>query len=648
MMKLATLGAFLAALGAGAPVQTEEYEYVVVGSGPGGGTVAANLARAGHSVFLIEAGQDQGENLIEQVPAWFNMAGETPGISWQFFVNHFQNETQARRDNKYTYRLNNGSYYVGLDPPADAEPLGIYYPRGATVGGSSQVNAMYFVVPPDSDWTHIANLTNDDSWLPEKMREYFVEVERNGYLPPDQLGHGYDGFVSSGRVNDTFTTSRPGVTKLVKEAIRELEGVDVRSEQQLVDLLRRDINRIEPDRYEKSQVFDIALHIDSRRRRNGARNYIADTLSALNEDGSAKYPLTLSSHSLATRVLFEDAKGGHKPRASGVEYLVGEALYSADDRYNASDAGELKRVAASREVIVAGGAFNTPQILKLSGVGPRAELEKLGIPVVVDLPAVGNYMQDNYESGVSVRANTPWENNPSENCKMNPSLPPSDDPCLELWQSQGLGPYGEGGAPLSALFKSSVSETPDCDIALFGGPNADFHGFFPGFSRVRAPDNAFFWSLVKLQTGNEAGTVTLRSTDPRDTPLINFNWFEQKADRDLQALEEAADMVKRVFNATGAPYAPFEIIEPSPEIETKQAIKDNAYSHHVTSTCRMGPKDDPDYCVDPDFNVNGVEGLRVVDASVFPRTPGAFPVVPVFMISQKASHVILDGLSEKH
>lgn len=106
-------------------------------------------------------------------------------------------------------------------------------------------------------------------------------------------------------------------------------------------------------------------------------------------------------------------------------------------------------------------------------------------------------------------------------------------------------------------------------------------------------------------------------------------------------------MVKRVFNATGAPYAPFEIIEPSPEIETKQSIKDNAYSHHVTSTCRMGPKDDPDYCVDPDFNVNGVEGLRVVDASVFPRTPGAFPVVPVFMISQKASHVILDGLSEK-
>lgn len=257
-------------------------------------------------------------------------------------------------------------------------------------------------------------------------------------------------------------------------------------------------------------------------------------------------------------------------------------------------------------------------------------------------------MQDNYESGVSVRANTLWENNPSENCKMNPSLPPSDDPCLELWQSQGLGPYGEGGAPLSALFKSSVSETQDCDIALFGGPNADFHGFFPGFSRVRAPGNAFFWSLVKLQTGNEAGTVTLRSTDPRNTPLINFNWFEQKAERDLQALEEAADMVKRVFNATDAPYAPFEIIEPSPEIETKQAIKDNAYSHHVTSTCRMGPKDDPDYCVDPDFNVNGVEGLRVVDASVFPRTPGAFPVVPVFMISQKASHVILDGLSEKH
>ncbi len=113
-----------------------------------------------------------------------------------------------------------------------------------------------------------------------------------------------------------------------------------------------------------------------------------DTLNARDEGGKPKYPLTLSTHSLATRVLFHNTAGSQKPRAYGVEYLVGEALYSGDDRYNASETGELRTVTASREVIVAGGAFNTPQILKLSGVGPRAELEKLEIPVVVDLPAV--------------------------------------------------------------------------------------------------------------------------------------------------------------------------------------------------------------------------------------------------------------------
>ncbi|KAM3428022.1 hypothetical protein MY4824_009088 [Beauveria thailandica] len=646
-MKVSTIGSFLVAVATGAAAEnTDEYEYVVIGSGPGGGSVAANLARSGHSVFLIEAGEDAGDNRIEQVPAWFNIAGEAPGISWHFFVNHFQNETQAKRDDKYTYRLNNGSYYVGLDPPTDAEPLGIYYPRGGTVGGSSEANAMYFVAPPDNDWKYIAELTKDDSWTAESMRKYFVEVERNGYLPPDAPGHGSDGYVSSHQVNDTYVTTRPGITKLVEEAIRELEGIDVDSEEQLVELLRRDLNRIDTNRYENSSALNVVLHIDSRRRRNGAREHVVDTFNARDEGGSPKYPLTLSTQSLATRVLFHNTTGSQKPRAYGVEYLVGEALYSGDDRYNASNTGERKTVTASREVIVAGGAFNTPQILKLSGIGPRAELEELDIPVVVDLPAVGAYLQDNYEGGVRVRASSSWENNPFENCKMDPTLSPSEDPCLQLWETQGLGPYGEGGAPLFMLFRSSVSENEDCDIGLFGSPNADFRGFFPGYSTVTAPDNAFFWSVVKMQPLNKAGTVALRSTNPRDTPLINFNWFEQNEERELQAMAEGTEMAMRVFNATGAPYAPFDVLEPNPGVDVRQSIKDNAFSHHATSTCRMGPKDHPDYCVDSNFKVNGVDGLRVVDASIFPRTPGAFPVAPTFMVSQKAFHVILADAAE--
>jgi choline dehydrogenase len=120
--------------------------------------------------------------------------------------------------------------------------------------------------------------------------------------------------------------------------------------------------------------------------RSGARDWIMETVLAKDEDGSQRYPLTLSTNSLVTRVLIE--QDGDLPRAYGVEYMVGEALYAADQRYDPETTGEIRQVVASKEVIIAGGAFNTPQILKLSGVGPREELEGLGIPLFADVPAV--------------------------------------------------------------------------------------------------------------------------------------------------------------------------------------------------------------------------------------------------------------------
>lgn len=150
--------------------------------------------------------------------------------------------------------------------------------------------------------------------------------------------------------------------------------------------MQRDMNRADADRYEVEGVYQVPLHIDENRRRSSPWNYIAETLAAKKTDGSPLYPLTLSTHSLATKVLI--STNGTEPKAYGVEYLKGEAMYAADRRYDASVNGELKMVRARKEVIVAGGAFNTPQILKLSGLGPKEELEEHGILVVVDLPAV--------------------------------------------------------------------------------------------------------------------------------------------------------------------------------------------------------------------------------------------------------------------
>lgn len=152
--------------------------------------------------------------------------------------------------------------------------------------------------------------------------------------------------------------------------------------------MERDLNAADKERYSRNGIYQLPLHYDEFHRRDGSRSYIVETLEARSPvDGSPLYPLTLSTNSLATRVLFDTTEGEH-PKAYGVEYMIGEGLYAADRRYDAKAAGELRRVTASREVIVSGGAFNTPQILKLSGVGPREELEALGIEVVVDLPAV--------------------------------------------------------------------------------------------------------------------------------------------------------------------------------------------------------------------------------------------------------------------
>lgn len=218
---------------------------------------------------------------------------------------------------------------------------------------------------------------------------------------------------------------------------------------------------------------------------------------------------------------------------------------------------------------------------------------------------------------------------------MGQTLDPEEDPCLAEW-THGYGPYSEAGTPLSFTFRSSVAETDDVDIYYFGTAGTEFNGFYPGFHQAAQPPEAIGWSVVKAHGRSATGTVELRSADPRDTPVINFNFFEEGGDLDLKAMTEGVEKLLEIMNAVGGPYTPYEFVQPIPGLDVTQSIADTVFSHHATSSCRMGPKGDKDYCVDSKFRVNGVEGLRVVDGSVFPHTPGAYPVAATFMISQKA------------
>lgn len=147
----------LLALSASQASDAATYDYVVVGSGPGGGVVATNLAKAGYSVFLLEAGDASAAG---------GFGTYSPTVTWDFFVRHYpEGDPRNEQYSHLTWKTPEGKYWVGqTGAPAGSELLGVYYPRGATLGGSSMINAMAAWLPSDGDWDYHANVTGDDTW----------------------------------------------------------------------------------------------------------------------------------------------------------------------------------------------------------------------------------------------------------------------------------------------------------------------------------------------------------------------------------------------------------------------------------------------------------------------------------------------------
>jgi choline dehydrogenase len=340
--------------------------------------------------------------------------------------------------------------------------------------------------------------------------------------------------------------------------------------------------------------------------------------------------------------VFADEPGPDgQPRAIGVDYLQGSNLYRADVQSNAAVVEEERRVTVANEVIISAGAFNTPQLLMLSGIGPRAELERHGIDVRVDLPGVGTNLQDRYEVGVISEASSDF--GLIEDCTFNTM---GDDPCLDDWED-GDGPYTSNGGTVALVHRSSTAGA-DPDLIIFGLPGF-FKGYYQGYSAdVTAQKNMFTWAILKGHTRNTAGTVRLRSTDPRDTPLIDFAYFAEGGDEDLEAMIDGVEFVRSILAETEDQniFWSAEEIWPGPSISTReqvgQWVRDEAWGHHASCTAPIGSDSDPMAVLDSRFRVRGVQGLRVVDASVFPEIPGFFIVTPTFMISEKATDVILE------
>ncbi|KAF3908869.1 hypothetical protein AA313_de0202539 [Arthrobotrys entomopaga] len=633
-------------------VELTGYEYVVVGSGSGGGPVAARLARYGHKVLLIEAGDDQGLNINEQVPAFHAISTQDPAMRWDYFVNHYSDPARQARDSKAVYDTQNGGQYIGLNPPAGATLKGILYPRAGTLGGCSAHNALITVYPHESDWNYIAQLTGDSSWSASNMRQYFVRLEHVNYNTNSLVGHGTKGWLWTERVDvELAAKDNKVISQLLGAATAMGQGIIgslLTGIANLGSILLADMNSGLPGRDAREGLFQIPLARHNNHR-NGTRDFVIDTLNAKNPDGSKKYPLDVRTNCLVTKIIWDTT--GPTPKATGVEFIDGRSLYRADPRSSDSDStaatGTPGKVTGACEVILSAGAFNTPQLLKLSGVGPAAELASFNIPLIKDLPGVGTNLQDRYEIGVTSKVPTDFAL--LQGCTFNQG----PDPCLKAWQQGQPSLYQSNGFAESIIKKSTYANTNDPDLFMFAGP-INFKGYYPGYANDALADRKHWtWAILKAHAGNRAGTVQLRSADPRDTPLINFNYFDTGTtsvwNNDLNAMVEAVALARKINGIAGKlPISePFTEESPGGGIKTTDAIKqhilNNAWGHHASCTCPIGADGDEGAVLDSQFRVRGVRGVRVVDASVFPKIPGLFIAVPIYMIAEKAADVIHGG-----
>ncbi|GAA3632392.1 choline dehydrogenase [Kineosporia mesophila] len=459
--------------------------------------------------------------------------------------------------------------------------------RGKVLGGSSSINGMIFQRGNPLDFERWGADPGMQSWDYAHCLPYFKKME-NCLTGADEW-RGGDG---------PLELERGPATNPLFSAFFE-------AVQQAGHPLTDDVNG-----YQQEGFHEFDRTIRNGRRLSAARAYVHPVRKI-------RKNLTVRTLSLVHRVIFKDG------RAVGVEYTRSLPFGGPLGRVGSGP----QRVEAG-EVVLAGGAINTPQLLQLSGIGNAAELGKLGIDVVADLPGVGENLQDHLEVYVQ------------HACKQPVSLNPS----LKLWRRPAIGLewlLRKTGPASTNHFEGGGFARSNDDV---GYPNLMFH-FLPVAVRYDgsspAADHGYQVHIGPMYS-DARGSVKITSTDPRRAPAMTFNYLSTEQDR--REWVEAIHVAREILAQPAfADFSDGEI-SPGPEVSTDEEIldwvaRDAETAYHPSCTAKMGTDDLA--VVDPlTMGVHGVPGLRVADASVMPYVTNGNIYAPVIMLAEKAADLI--------
>lgn len=525
------------------------YDYVIVGSGTAGSTLAARLTEDPNCrVLVLEAGGPD-RNLWLKVPVGYY---------------------------KSIYN-SNYSHLYRTEPDAGIGGRQMDCPRGRVIGGSSSINGLIYIRGQHDDFDDWEKL-GADGWDYNSVLPHFRNLETYAGTTTKYRG-------SKGPLQISDLRNYNPACEAWLEAAREAGLPN------------------NPD-FNGATTYGIGsyqLTLRGRWRDSAATAYLKPAMDRPN--------LTVKLRADVTGLTFDGS------RVRGVAY-----------RHN----GTQTEAIADTEVILCGGSVQTPQLLQLSGIGPAKRLSDLGIRVRYDAPEVGENLQDHIQMRTIVELEdkgyslNDHMNNPISLAKMG----------LE-WMIKGSGPLSVGAGQVGGAMCTKYAEGGRPDIQLFvmplsvDKPGKPLHSY-SGFTTS-------FWQCHP----ESRGSIHINSTDPQKDPTINMNYFSAQRDRDvtIEGLKLLRDIYRQpaFHKMWSSEVVPGDGIQSDKEI--MNAIRTNATTvYHLVGTCRMG--NDAQAVVDPELRVQGVEGLRVVDASVMPKITSANTNAATYMIAEKAAAII--------